>query len=237
MTDFFSNLRVRVVPWTISAAAFGYLISLGGLILISLILVSLGVLDVGSSQQDTTVTLLLSALLAILMLGVSWYFGVSKYRSSISMLGFAKPSGRYPYALALAALGLSLAFAAVYGLVVQELDIEALKPPELPEVFVGEGGNKVLAILVLAIIGPLGEEVLFRGLIFGALAKQMKVIPAIATTGALFAITHFDVAVFIPLAVTGMMLTWLYARTGSIWPPFAAHFGQNLIAVWVAFYR
>lgn len=232
MTDFFSNLRVRAVPWTTSDAAFGYLISLGGLILISLILVSLGVLDVGSSQQDTTVTLLLSALLAILMLGVSWYFGVSKYRSSITMLGFAKPSGRYPYVLALAALGLSLAFAAVYGLVVQELGIEALKPPELPEVFVGEGGNKVLAI-----IGPLGEEVLFRGLIFGALAKQMKVVPAIAATGALFAITHFDVAVFIPLAVTGMMLTWLYARTGSIWPPFAAHFGQNLIAVWVAFYR
>jgi membrane protease YdiL (CAAX protease family) len=35
----------------------------------------------------------------------------------------------------------------------------------------------------------------------------------------------------IPLFVTGLLLSWLYLRTGSIWPPFAAHAAQNLLAL------
>ena len=48
---------------------------------------------------------------------------------------------------------------------------------------------------------------------------------------AVFAAAHASLAVVLPLFVIGLLLSWLYLRTGSIWPPFAAHAAQNLLAL------
>jgi membrane protease YdiL (CAAX protease family) len=42
------------------------------------------------------------------------------------------------------------------------------------------------------------------------------------------------VGVVIPIFVTGLLLTWLYAKTGSLVPSLLAHIGQNLLALAVA---
>ena len=34
-----------------------------------------------------------------------------------------------------------------------------------------------------------------------------------------------------PIFFAGLLLSWLYLKTGSIWPSFVAHALQNLIAV------
>jgi hypothetical protein len=46
---------------------------------------------------------------------------------------------------------------------------------------------------------------------------------------ALFALIHFDAAIFIPLFVLAMGLTWLYETTGNLLAPIAAHAVFNAV--------
>jgi hypothetical protein len=88
----------------------------------------------------------------------------------------------------------------------------------------------VAAALVLVIGGlvvPLGEELLFRGLGYGVLRRVGRVV-AVLLTAAIFALAHGLNVVFAAAFVLGVVNAVLYERTGSIWPPVAAHATFNL---------
>lgn len=90
----------------------------------------------------------------------------------------------------------------------------------------------VAAALVVAIGGllvPLGEELLFRGLAYGVLRRVGRVF-GVVVTAAVFALAHGLNVVFAAAFVLGVVNALLYERTGSIWPPAAAHATFNLIS-------
>ncbi|MDD7941899.1 type II CAAX endopeptidase family protein [Actinomycetospora lutea] len=90
----------------------------------------------------------------------------------------------------------------------------------------------VAAALVIAIGGllvPLGEELLFRGLAYGVLRRIGRVL-AVLVSAAIFALAHGLNVVFAAAFVLGVVNAVLYERTGSIWPPAAAHATFNLIS-------
>lgn len=90
----------------------------------------------------------------------------------------------------------------------------------------------VAAALVVAIGGlvvPLGEELLFRGLGYGVLRRRGRVV-AVLLTAVVFALAHGLNVVFAAAFVLGVVNAVLYERTGSIWPPAAAHATFNLIS-------
>lgn len=234
MTNMFWKLQVRPVPWSLGDAGLGCAVVLGGVFAAVLVLVGMGVTSTDATGQDTAVTLLVTGLVAVLMIGAAWMLGVRKHGVSLAALGFTLPRGAMPYLLAVVALGLSLGFTALYSTVVSALGVDVLQPPDIDDSFLANGGNVVFSALVLAILGPLGEEVFFRGFLFGALATRMRVAAAIAVSAAVFALLHMEVGVLIPIFVAGLLLTWLYARTGSLWPAFLAHLGQNLLALLIA---
>jgi membrane protease YdiL (CAAX protease family) len=91
----------------------------------------------------------------------------------------------------------------------------------------------VLSALLTTVIAPICEETLFRGYIFGALAKWRGWLPAAAVTGVLFGLVHAGsapAADLAPLAVLGFMLCALYRQTGSLYPCIATHCLNNSIA-------
>jgi membrane protease YdiL (CAAX protease family) len=51
-----------------------------------------------------------------------------------------------------------------------------------------------------------------------------------------FSAFHLAPGVLLPVFVTGLLLAWLYHRTGSLWPCMAAHAGQNAIALAATLY-
>jgi len=73
------------------------------------------------------------------------------------------------------------------------------------------------------VIAPVAEEFIFRGVLF-TFIKQLG-FPKIAWIGVslLFAFIHADVAIFIPLFVLALALTWLYEMTDSLAAPIATH--------------
>jgi membrane protease YdiL (CAAX protease family) len=52
---------------------------------------------------------------------------------------------------------------------------------------------------------------------------------------AVFAAIHLDLTGFVPLFAVGLLLTWMFRRTGSIWGNIALHAIYNGVAVlgWV----
>lgn len=91
----------------------------------------------------------------------------------------------------------------------------------------------VLSALLTTVVAPIAEETLFRGYIFGALAKWRGWFPGALVTGVLFGLVHATSAPavdLLPLAVLGFLLCWLYAQTGSLYPGIATHSLNNSLA-------
>ena len=86
---------------------------------------------------------------------------------------------------------------------------------------------------VIAIVTPIVEELLFRGVGYSLLAPFGQVI-AIVVVGMAFGLVHGLVYGLAILAVFGAALAWLRARTDSVYPCIAVHSIFNAVALVVA---
>ena len=50
---------------------------------------------------------------------------------------------------------------------------------------------------------------------------------ALVLTAVIFSFIHFQFEGFLPRMLLGLLLGWLYWRTGNFWVPVAAHFANN----------
>lgn len=92
-------------------------------------------------------------------------------------------------------------------------------------------GRVVLAILVMGILAPLVEELVFRGLLYGYVEGRFGGMAALIVSSLAFAAAHVEpihVALVLPV---GVLLGWTRMRTGSLWPAIAAHVANNTVAV------
>lgn len=91
-------------------------------------------------------------------------------------------------------------------------------------------GAFALNAVVTALLGPLVEEFLFRGIGFYLLA-QFGQLAAIVVTSIAFALTH-GIAVGLPIFfIIGVGLGFIRSRTESIYPALLLHAGFNSIAL------
>ena len=106
--------------------------------------------------------------------------------------------------------------------------------PELPNL-AQEGleelmGNR-LGYIVVGLLAPLVEEVVFRGAILRALLKwNQNHWLCIAISAALFGLSHFNPAQTPHAFLAGLLLGWMYYRTGSIVPGVVVHWVNNSVA-------
>ena len=164
------------------------------------------------------------------MLAAVWLFGIRK-RGGWRPVGFVAPPQPQGLLLPWPVLLVSLGVGATYVSIVSALGLDMLVPPKLPHELLGEGPVRVLSVAGVGLAGPLIEEVFFRGFLLAALVQPLGAFRAAVVASAVFAVAHASIAVVLPLFLTGLLLSWLYLRTGSLWPPFAAHAAQNLLAL------
>ena len=85
-----------------------------------------------------------------------------------------------------------------------------------------------LMILVVGIIGPICEELMFRGIVFHRLKDWVKPQAAIVISALLFGIYHGNVVQFFYATCMGVMLAVIYDKTGTLWISIVAHIAANL---------
>ena len=100
-----------------------------------------------------------------------------------------------------------------------------------------------MGYLVIGLIAPIVEEVVFRGAILRALLEWGKenmsegikgVWTCIIISALLFSIAHFNPAQMPHAFVIGCILGWMYWRTGSIIPGIMFHLTNNTVAFVIA---
>lgn len=171
-----------------------------------------------------------SLLLYAGMLGCVWYFSLSKYGVTWATLGFRRTTAPHLLVLPPMALALNLGFATAYTALVSLLGIDALIPEQDIGDLLTEAPLKPLIYLDIALLGPIVEEIVFRGFILAGFIATLGSMRGVLISSALFAALHFDLDIMPIVFISGILFAWLYLRTGSIWPPIAAHTLQNSLA-------
>lgn len=83
---------------------------------------------------------------------------------------------------------------------------------------------------VIGLLAPLAEEVVFRGGVLRALLGRMRPWTAIAVSALLFSLVHGNPAQMPYAFVAGLLLGWMFWRTGSILPGVVYHWINNSMA-------
>lgn len=109
---------------------------------------------------------------------------------------------------------------------------EMLDLPDFGEATFNMLSRNVFGVLSMVIVAPFVEELLFRGAIEGHFLKQGKSPAfAIVVSSLFFAVVHLNPAQMFFAFLLGLLLGWLYYRTGSVMPGVFCHFINNGIAV------
>jgi membrane protease YdiL (CAAX protease family) len=93
----------------------------------------------------------------------------------------------------------------------------------------------VLAFIMLVIIAPIAEELLFRGYLFGKIRKYVPLWLAIIVTSVVFAVVHGAWNVGLDVFALSIVLCLLRVISGSLWPSILLHMLKNSVAFFFLF--
>ena len=208
----------------VSAERLGWLALVGALTLFFFLGVPLQMVSAGAGIWFTEL---------FLFFGFGWALIRSSGRAPGPYLGLRWP-GAWPM---LFALGIAVAnyFAAVIPL---QFLAQLIAPRSWVEMFdqtqIFErqtGVELVLTMTGAVAAAPIGEEVIFRGLLLqGMLRRGVAVVPAVVASAAIFSLCHVNIIGLPALFELGLVFGFLYARTRSVLPGMVAHLGSNLTA-------
>ncbi|MFN5237663.1 MAG: lysostaphin resistance A-like protein [Bacteroidota bacterium] len=102
-----------------------------------------------------------------------------------------------------------------------ELVLKGLLNMEYPAELIGN-------LILIAVLPAIGEEIVFRGIVQRQLMRVMlNPYVALFVAAVIFSLAHFQMEGFIPRLVLGMVLGWLYWKSGNLWVPSIAHLFNN----------
>lgn len=141
-----------------------------------------------------------------------------------------------------------LAFPMMFGMILISEFITSLIPVEgrffgewyrlYSEQIVQISENTIVVFLLVSIVAPIIEEVLFRGIIQkGLINTGVKPVNAIVIASLIFGFIHFNPWQFFGAFLLGMVLGYVYYKTESLLLPILLHaFNNTLAAVLLKFY-
>jgi uncharacterized protein len=91
----------------------------------------------------------------------------------------------------------------------------------------GGGKDFWMSLVLLTVIAPLTEELMFRGLFLSGLLQQHRAWSAITITALLFAFIHLNPWQFPVAMILGVLFGWWFLRTQSLWPCLLGHALHN----------
>lgn len=94
-------------------------------------------------------------------------------------------------------------------------------------------GGQFWTVLVVGLVGPVLEELFFRGFLYRQLARYNWVFAAVVS-GVLFGLIHLNIGQGVFACVFGLILAWSYHRTGSLVTPVFLHIANNCLALFAS---
>ena len=105
-------------------------------------------------------------------------------------------------------------------------------PQEQPVVklFLKEQNTRFLIYTTLfaSVVGPMIEELFFRGFMYNAFKRHIGIFWSAVITAGIFACLHVHAVGFLPIMVLGLLLAYLYEKTGTLVASMTVHIMHNL---------
>jgi membrane protease YdiL (CAAX protease family) len=88
---------------------------------------------------------------------------------------------------------------------------------------------KVLLFVLICVVAPIVEELIFRGFVYAGLRRRMTFAGAVLSSALLFALMHNNAGAVIPIGMIGIVLAVLYERNRSVIPCIICHALNNTL--------
>lgn len=176
---------------------------------------------------------------ALILLFVAYFVAV-KYKQKISALGISFANAVKNIGIAVFAyLAFLPVLAAILLSVIFVVNLLKYTPPAEPiyELIFKEQRPQflILTSIMATFIGPVAEEVFFRGFLYPALKKSFNISIAIFITSVIFSLLHTNIVGFLPIVALGAFLAYLREKTGSLMPSICVHIMHNSILAGLMF--
>jgi uncharacterized protein len=187
--------------------------------------------DAGLSRQDRTSVEAMAGQLVFYAVALSITLLVLAGRRGLDVreLGWRRPPLRW----LLAAVPLTLAGLAIAGLLagIAQSMLPDVRNQQCITVREQYGHSILLALPVVCLAAPVVEETVFRGVLYRWLRGVMPLGTAMVASATVFAAAHAVTLLFLPLLGLGILLAWVYERSGSLWPGVVVHALFNLLGI------
>ena len=123
------------------------------------------------------------------------------------------------------------------SLVVQALELPGFGTQEnILGMFPDSGLGLYMTILIITIVAPITEELIFRGYLLGALLSKFNEMTAIAISSLIFSLIHFQIDIILPLFILSFLISKLYLKTSSMNTAICFHIFNNTAKVYLLLY-
>jgi len=112
---------------------------------------------------------------------------------------------------------------------------EALSIKEEIGLLITEKGFWITALIV-AVLAPIYEEIIFRGIILNSVSRYMGFIPANILQAVLFGAIHFNLALFPFYFIFGMVTGYIAKRSEGLLAGIGFHMLNNFVVVAILYY-
>lgn len=223
------------VPWGLKQILQAVGVVVGFVVLASIPIFFLADWIAGSAEIDEdpealAVQYLASAFFQIAALGAAWWFSVRKFKLNWGALGFRKPQRGMPW-LPFSLVVMGLLTVGVYGAVISALGVDP--DTELPDAAYDNVLPLAIILTLSVLVAPFVEELFFRGFAFAGLSTRWGWIWGAVGSASLWGLAHLGNSGYLyvvpPIIMIGILFSWGYYYSRSIWPPIAAHLMFNLI--------
>ncbi len=114
------------------------------------------------------------------------------------------------------------------------------EPPPQPvvQIYLNENKNPQLLFFsfFVALLGPAIEEIFFRGFTYQAFRTRFGATKAMFLSAFIFSFLHLNLVAFIPIFFLGVVLSYLYEKTGTLAAPMTVHMLHNFLMVCFTFF-
>jgi hypothetical protein len=191
-------------------------------------------------RNDNFRMVLNTVVMNLVGISVILYFVIGKHGQTLRDLGLtARKWGKGVFYAACGYLALLPVLAVIMAVTYFIIEQIQYRPPVQPivEVFLEEEQTSVLwmSTVFAAVFGPVAEEIFFRGFMYPAVKKKAGVFTGIVVTAGIFAFLHAHLVGFAPIFALGILLAYLFEKTGSLVSSITVHIAHNLAMVILVF--
>jgi membrane protease YdiL (CAAX protease family) len=141
-------------------------------------------------------------------------------------------------ALRAALVGVAAGIAAVLlsagiGWALQKLGLPVEEQAWLTDLFSDRDALLLIAPWIV-LIGPVSEEIFFRGYVFRFITEQVSFPAGLIVSSLMFAAIHFNLSGLLVYLGIGVVMAWAYRRTQNLLTPVVGHIVTNGIVLVVA---